>query len=167
MVGSKMAALLLLSAFAFASCSKDDEPTAPAFVGTWQADASMYQAPLKVAKIISDYRDLLILTESTYSQVSEIQYEGSTAWIAEDGEKGSLSASGDVITITSKQVAVTLYDADDNTIGVKYDDMLPDERTTSKAKWKVVNNTITLNVDDDGDGIYDGANDFELIYNRL
>lgn len=165
--GCKIATVLVLSSVTFASCSDDDEDvTTPAYVGTWVEDEAMNYAPLKAIEM-SEYRDILILSTSTFEMNEQVKYAGSANWIVYTGEKGSLSQNGNIISIKFLEESVTLYDEYNYYTGITYEKIPVEEQETYTAQWYVSNNKLLLNVDSNKDGKYDGENDAELVYIKL
>ena len=164
-----MASLLVLSSITFASCSDDDEETTtPAYVGTQVEDESMIYAPLK-AILMTEYRDILTLTTSTFEMNEQVKYDGSANWISYTGEKGSLNQNGNVISIKFLEESVTLYDEYNYYTGITYEKIPVKDQETIDAQWSVTGNKLSVIIDENNDGKFDatGEFDYEITYTKL
>ena len=116
----------------FIGCEVNNEPSTPgdklAYVGAW-------------AKIIPELgKDVLTFTIDTY--VHSFYYWDGSAWVLYLSVRGSLAISGDLMTLTAKEIS------DDGST------WSPNEPPAQTLIYSISNNQLTLKIGTDIVGVY-------------
>jgi hypothetical protein len=148
----------------FTSCVKEDEVT-PDYVGTWISDvpiptATGYTKGLRDIMTFSENRvvDLIQLPDGTLNQ-----------WIDYMNMKGSLSVSGNIMTVTISEIGISTMNAvtgkPTGTIisykdgSAEFETILSqsDQSKVFVSEYSVSGNQMTIKTDNNNDGDYSDA----------
>jgi len=154
---------IIFIAIIFNSCKKDDE-NLPDYVGTWYSINE------------NEDKDLIILGKSSYEQYHQIKKDNNYTNVL--GVKGNLTVNSDILTITINSIGIDFGYLFGNATGTitwikqgdeSFDQMLQylgKESLTFKFKYKVIQNTLMLKEDIDGNGSFDDEIDQTYNYTR-
>jgi len=156
----KLVALLSIVIIFSSSCKKDDEVT-PDYAGTWINVES-----IPTATGFTAIRDVMIFTENEVTDI--IQFPGGSAeqWIDFMNLKGSISVSGNLMTVTIAELGISSLNAisgmPTGTIvsykegTTEFDAILSQsgQSKTFKSEYSVAGDKLTLKTDNNEDGDY-------------
>jgi hypothetical protein len=141
---------------AITSCEKD-EPVPP-YVGTWSISWDVAEEGDTIW-----VKDILTLTADTYSEVLQLRYHPTGSWRTYFGMRGSLSVSGNIMTIKIDKAGFSTVDDQDRPTGnVVYYSKGTEEynaiiqfmglNETITAEFSVTGDKLVLFIDLNGDG---------------
>jgi hypothetical protein len=148
----------------FWSCEEDAED--PKFIGSWVQTSTEEGTEMK---------DVLDLTASTFQSVYSMKM--GEEWFELGGGKGTLTTSGNELTLTFTHAGSAEYDFETHTLGdlvwygagtEEFDATIAEMGgdATLKGEYSVSGETLTLKIDVNGDGSYD--NDEETsVYTKI
>jgi len=156
----KLVALLTILVIFSSSCKKDDEVT-PDYAGTWIAVES-----IPTASGYTAIRDVMTFTENKVTDL--IQFPGGSAdkWIDFMNLKGTISVSGNLMTITIVEIGISSLNAitgmPTGTIvsykegSAEFDALLlqGEQSKTFNSEYSISENKMTLKTDNNNDGDY-------------
>lgn len=166
----KAATLLAILVIFISSCNKKDNQIHPDYVGTWMSTDT----------ISTDYgntsiKDLMTLTETSFSDLRQIQIPITLSWLDFTNLKGTLSANGNLINIKVTEAGTSLNMLTNLPSGKitsykegtpEFDSLLSLAKLsqTFKSEYSVSGNKLTLKTDYNNNGKYE-ANE-TTVYTR-
>lgn len=157
----RSAIVLLTLVVCLASCGKDEEPTLD-YVGTWIAVESI---PTVIG--LREVRDVMTFTENTVVDLMQTPGWSAGNWIDLLNLKGSISVSGNLMTVTIAEIGITSLDPvlglPTGTIinykdgNAEFEDILSeyDLARVFDSEFIVSGNKLTLKTDKNDDGDYE------------
>lgn len=156
----KLAIVLVTLVVFCSSCKKDDE-VASDYVGTWIAMES-----IPTASGYTAFRDVMTFSENSVIDLMQIPGESTDDWIDYMNLKGSISVSGNLMTVTIAEIGISSVNAitgmPTGTIisykegSAEFETILSqaEQPRTFESEYSVSGDKLTLKTDNNNDGDY-------------
>lgn len=164
-LGCKIATVLVLSLFIFTSCSDNDDIKQPAYTGIWVKENSCESVSNESLQN-HKYRSVVNFAKANFIASEQVLYETSSVWLDEYVSEGTVSVSGEAMTVRDLREGEPERDLDHYVIGaVELDEIPAVEQEDITIKWSVIGNKLTLNRDTDKNGVYE--EDENMVFTRM
>lgn len=153
---------LTLMVIISSSCKKDDEIN-PDYVGTW---AVIMPSIPTATGFTGGFKDNMTFTKSSFTDLIQMPGESADKWIDYMNMKGSISVSGNLMTVTITELGISSFDVitgrpTGTIISYKegsstFDAILnnSEQPKTFNSEYSVSGNKLTLKTDNNDDGDY-------------
>ncbi|MBW8331944.1 MAG: hypothetical protein K0M40_07980 [Prolixibacteraceae bacterium] len=156
----RLAIVLTVLVVFCSSCEKDDEVVSD-YVGTWVAEVS-----IPTASGYTSLRDVMTFSENSVIDLIQIPGGSADKWIDYMNLKGSISVSGNMMTVTIAEIGISSVDPvtgmpTGTIIGYKegsseFEAILSqsEQSKTFESEYSVLGDKLTMKTDNNDDGDY-------------